>query len=105
MRAGGLHGIPMPALGDALHRSQLLYPTAMHANVTIQFQQPSGSFVAAQSTDVDTRAPALEALAEAAAFELEAAVRQLPSLPDSIGVRSPAAPVYIEKFGLFRTIF
>lgn len=84
--AGTFQDIPLADFADSLDRSPLLFPTVLEANVSIVFPEASASFTAFQSPEVDGRAMSLVAFAEAAAFELELAVRALPELPDSIGV-------------------
>lgn len=84
--AGTLQDIPLASLGANLVLSPFLYPTVLEANISISFLDASRKFTVAQNPRVDSRASALEAFAEAAAFELAVAVRALPELPDSIGV-------------------
>jgi hypothetical protein len=87
VHAGAFHGIPMPNIGASLKRSALGYPAVLDANVSIMFPEASGSFQAVRSPQMDTRELTLQAFAEDAAFALEMAVRAVPDLPESIGVR------------------
>ena len=87
VHAGSLLEIPLPALGAALQLSPLLYPAATDANVSIFFQAAPDGYEALQSPTMDSRASALEAVAETAAFELHEAVWRVPALTDSSGVR------------------
>jgi hypothetical protein len=87
VHADALRDIPMPNLDANLHLSPFSYPAVIDANVSIIFPEGSRSFNAVVSPRMDTRALALQAFAEDAAFALEVAVRAVPDLPDSIGVR------------------
>jgi hypothetical protein len=86
-RAGALYHIPMPSLAANLQLSSLNYPEVSDANVSIIFTEASENFTAVLSPEVDTLQVSLLAFAEAAAFELDIALKELPEFADSIDVR------------------
>jgi hypothetical protein len=77
----------MPSLAANLQLSSLNYPKVTDANVSIIFTEASENFTAVLSPEVDTLQVSLLAFAEAAAFELDIALKELPEFADSIDVR------------------
>jgi hypothetical protein len=99
VRAGAFHDIPMPSLAVNLQHAWLTYPVVAQANVSIIFTGGFENFTAVRSPQVDTLQPSLLAFAEAAAFELDVALRALPELPDSIDVRTSGICIGFESVG------
>jgi hypothetical protein len=86
VRAGTFLHIPMPSLAATLQRSSQPYPIVADANVSI-ITEVSENFTAVRSPQVDTLQESLLAFADAAVFELDVSLRELPELSDSIHVR------------------
>jgi hypothetical protein len=76
----------MPSLAATLQRSSLPYPVVTEANVSIITTAASENFTAVRSPLVDTLQESLLAFADAAVFELDISLRELPELPESIQV-------------------
>lgn len=83
---GVFRGINMTDFRTSLDTSLISYPTIIQANVSLLLANPSIGFTAQRSPYLDPQSIAMEAFLEAAAFELDLAVRSLSDLPDSIGV-------------------
>lgn len=80
LHAGTFVDMPSLTFGPAIQNSQLSFPTVLGVNMSVVFPEASSRFQAVTSAAMDTRVIVAEAMVESAAYELQVAVRDLPTL-------------------------
>jgi hypothetical protein len=91
LSTGNMTSVPMlrPLQRSLGSRAGLLEaPVVLSANMSLNLLAASTGMVAAEYVAINSTAESLAAIAEAAAFELEQALRTLPDYSSSFGVRA-----------------
>lgn len=98
--SGNLTAIDMAPLDTMLqsYPSPAHYPEVLSANVSLLPLDESSGFVAAQCPNMNNTETSLTAMTQAASFELQEAVRQLPELSSALGVCFFSSALFLNSY-------